>query len=137
LHDPNCVVVRYQYGDEKPLIRNFDSGAIRSADANRYDPEGFYSPLVVERFSQYMQKHRIQPDGGVRDSDNWQKGMPLATYMKGMWRHFLHAWTRHRGYQPKDAGAAADIEEDLCAILFNAQGYLYEILKAKEPKNES
>ena len=112
-------------------VRQFETGATRSADAARYDPEGFLSPLVIERFCEYMNKHRQQPDGTIRDSDNWQKGMPLDTYMKGMWRHFLHLWTRHRGHVVRDEKAAADIEEDLCALLFNVQGYLHERLKNK------
>lgn len=111
--------------------RTFATGATRSSDAGRYDPEGFLSPLALERFCEYMSKHRIQADGKVRDSDNWQKGMPLVTYMKGMWRHFLHLWQRHRGWIVGDPGAAANIEEDLCAILFNVQGYLHELVKER------
>lgn len=114
------------------LVRKFDTGATRSAETGRYDPEGFLSPLVIERYCEYMNANRVQPDGSVRDSDNWQKGIPLATYMKGLWRHFLHAWHRHRGWPVKDPKAAKNIEEDLCAILFNASGYLHETLKAKE-----
>lgn len=113
-------------------IRSFDTGATRSSETGRYDPEGFLSPLVIERFCEYMNKNRSQADGSTRDSDNWQKGIPLAAYIKGMWRHFLHLWTRHRGHVVRDPKAAQDIEEDLCAILFNAQGYLHEILKAKQ-----
>ena len=111
------------------VIRRFPSGATRSADESRYDPEGFFSPRVLERFCLYMNKHRFQADGAVRASDNWQKGMPRETYMKGMWRHFLHAWSRHRGCVPADSGAAENLEEDLCALLFNVQGYLHELLK--------
>lgn len=113
------------------MVRSFDTGATRSSDAGRYDPEGFLSPIVIERFAEYMQKHRLQPDGSVRDPDNWQKGIPLATYVKGMWRHFLHLWTRHRGFKVQDQMAAADMEEDLCALLFNVQGMLFELLKDK------
>jgi hypothetical protein len=116
-------------------VRQFESGATRSADAGRYDPEGFLSPIVLERFCEYMNKHRLQPDGSIRGSDNWQKGIPLATYAKGMWRHFLHFWTRHRGHVVRDDMSAASIEEDLCAILFNVQGYLFEVLKEKEQSN--
>lgn len=76
-----------------------------------------------------MAKHRVQSDGKVRDSDNWQKGIPFEAYMKGMWRHFLHLWTRHRGFVVCDPEAAADVEEDLCALFFNVQGYLHEWIK--------
>lgn len=113
------------------ILRRFDTGATRSPDAARDDPEGYLSPLVIQRFSEYMTKHRIQSDGKVRASDNWQKGMPITSYMKGLWRHFLHAWLRHRGYMVNDPLAGVDIEEDLCAIIFNAQGYLHEMLVGK------
>lgn len=113
-------------------VRKFDTGATRSPDTNRPDFDGFLSPLVVARFADYMNKHRKQSDGQPRDSDNWQKGMPLASYMKGGWRHFMHWWTRHRGWKVEDPHASMDIEEDICALIFNAQGYLHEILKAKQ-----
>ena len=109
-------------------VRTFSGGATRTADAGRDDPEGYLSPLVIDRFNEYMTKHRKQSDGCLRASDNWQHGMPLYTYIKGLWRHFLHLWTRHRGFPVRDPGAAADREEDLCAIIFNAQGYLHELL---------
>lgn len=115
----------------QPKVREFTSGATRSQDATRYDPEAFLSPIVIERFCEYMNKHRLQPDGSVRDGDNWQKGIPIPTYMKGMWRHFLHLWTRHRNFPVQDKLAAADSEEDLCAIIFNAQGMLFELLRKK------
>ena len=112
-------------------IRSFDTGATRSADTTRYDPEGFLSPIVIERYCEYMNRHREQPDGSVRDSDNWQKGIPEAAYMKGLWRHLLHLWTRYRGFQVQDRLASEGLEEDLCAIMFNAQGMLFELLKDK------
>jgi hypothetical protein len=115
----------------QPTVRQFETGATRSPDAGRIDPEGYLSPLVIERYCAYMQKHQIQSDGAVRSSDNWQKGMPRESYMKGLWRHFLHAWTRHRGWKVMDPKAAVDLEEDLCAVLFNAQGYLHELLKER------
>lgn len=114
-----------------PGVREFDTGATRSSDAGRYDPEGFLSPIVIERYSEYMNRNRIQADGSTRASDNWQQGIPINQYMKGAWRHFLHLWTRHRGYQVMDDKAANDIEDDLCALLFNLSGYLHELLKDK------
>lgn len=90
------------------------------------------SPLVIERFSEYMHSHRRLPDGSLRASDNWTKGMPLDAYMKSGWRHFLDWWHHHR-----DTGLAREgLEDALCALLFNVQGYLFEVLKAKqEPKD--
>lgn len=109
-------------------MRTFETGATRDQDTTKIDPEAFYSPLVVERFAQYLHKHRKQADGSVREGDNWQKGMPLPVYIKSAWRHFLAWWKAHRGYQTEE-----DIEESLCALIFNAQGYLFELLKAKQP----
>lgn len=108
-------------------MRQFDGGATRTADNERYDPEGYLSPLVLERYSQYMLRHQTQADGRRRGSDNWQAGMPMTSYAKGLIRHILHFWLRHRGYQPQDPAAEPGIEDDLCAILFNASGYLFEL----------
>src|SRR3990167_2544864 len=108
--------------------RTFDTGATRDLDANKLDFEGFLSPLVIERYAEYLNKHRKMADGSVRDSDNWQKGIPLPVYMKSAWRHFMAWWMAHRG----GPGTVEEIEDDLCAVLFNTMGYLHERLKAKE-----
>jgi hypothetical protein len=110
-----------------PKVRVFETGATRDTDQGKLDYEGFLSPLVIERFAQYMHKHRIQSDGSLRDSDNWTKGIPKSAYMKSLWRHFMDVWKLHRGYK-----VDVDLDEALCAMLFNVQGYLYEYLKAKE-----
>lgn len=110
-------------------VRKFETGATRDQDANKYDYEGFYSPLVVERFAEYMHKHRHQTDGALRASDNWQKGIPREAYMKSLWRHLMDVWKMHRGLPGSDT-----FEDALCAILFNAQGYLFELLKERKYK---
>ena len=107
-------------------MRKFETGATRDTDTNKYDYEGFYSPLVMERFAKYMHKHRVQADGNLRDSANWQKGIPKDAYVKSAFRHFIDWWTQHRGYAGHD-----ELEESICALLFNAQGYLFELLKEK------
>lgn len=105
-------------------MRTFDTGATRDTEVGKLDYEGFLSPLVLRRFAEYMDKHRYQADGNVRDSDNWQKGIPMDAYMKSGWRHFMDWWTLHR-----DPNIDGDIEEALAAMLFNVQGYLHELLK--------
>lgn len=111
-------------------MRTFDTGATRDLDETKFDYEGFFSPLVMQRFATYMHRHRLQADGNLRASDNWQKGIPLDAYMKSGWRHFFDWWTLHRGNPPASADAP-DVEEALCALLFNVQGYLHERLKEK------
>ena len=113
-------------------MRKFKSGSTRDSDESKYDYEGFLSPLVIERFGEYMHKNRKQADGKLRDSDNWQKGIPQEAYMKSGWRHFFAWWKAHRGYKTEE-----DIEDSICALIFNAQGYLHERLteRLKNDKN--
>jgi hypothetical protein len=61
-------------------MRNFTTGATRNSDVNKLDYEGFLSPVVLEEFAIYMQTHRKQADGKLRESDNWQKGIPKEVY---------------------------------------------------------
>jgi hypothetical protein len=118
-------------GDAK--IRTFESGATRDRDEHKNDYEGFFSPLVFRRYGDYMQEHRLQKDGSVRDSDNWQKGMGAKAFVKSKWRHFVDIWTIYRGYRAIDFDKKEVVLEDaLCADIFNTMGYLHEILLAKE-----
>lgn len=108
-------------------IRKFKSGATRDIDFNKPDYEGFLSSIVIKRYGEYMNKHRIQPNEKLRDSDNWQKGIPKDAYIKSLFRHFMDLWLEHRGFKSREG-----IEEALCAIMFNSMGYLHEILKEKK-----
>ncbi len=105
-------------------MRTFDTGATRDDDLHKLDYEGFLSPRVLERYAEYMHKHRRQPDGRLRDADNWQKGIDQPSYMKSLFRHFMDVWKEHRGIK-----TAAGLQEALCAVIFNASGYLHEILR--------
>ena len=112
-------------------IRTFETGATRDTDINKLDFEGFLSYPVLLRYGEYMHKHRIQPNGKLRESDNWQKGIPKDAYMKSAFRHFMDWWAEHRGFESRDG-----IEEALCGVIFNAMGYLHEILKEKQEKTD-
>ena len=105
--------------------RTFDTGATRGTAEDKYDYEGFLSPLVIKRFGEYMHAHRKQSDGTLRDSDNWQKGIPTDEYMKSAWRHFFEWWRLYR----QGAAKADAMEAALCGLLFNVMGYLHEYLK--------
>jgi len=109
-------------------MASFQTGATRTSDNGKLDFEGFLSPLMLERYAQYMHKHRSTPDGGFRASDNWQLGIPLDAYMKSGWRHFFDVWKRHRGLA---GDPEYDMEESLCALIFNFAGYLHEVVKAR------
>lgn len=102
-------------------MRHFEGGATRDTDEGKYDYEGFISPVVLEAYAEYMHENRVQADGNLRDSDNWQNGIPKEAYMKSMWRHFFDVWKEHRGYSTE-----MGMKKALCALLFNVMGYLYE-----------
>ena len=72
-----------------------------------------------------MHRHRHQADGKLRAGDNWQKGMPTDDYMDSLLRHVMDVWLHHRGYPER---AREDLKEALCAVLFNAQGLLFNTL---------
>jgi len=118
---------------KKAKMRTFNTGATRNIDTNKLDYEGFLSPIVLRRYAQYLHKHRKQKDGSIRASDNWQKGIPKDVYMKSLQRHNIDAWALHRAFIAidHDTGKPCDMEDTLCAIAFNAMGYLFEILKTK------
>ena len=108
-------------------IRKFETGATRDTEEEKLDYEGFLHPIVLRAYAKYMHKHRLQPDGELRDSDNWQKLFGEKHYdvcMKSLLRHVIDLWLEHRGYESRDGK-----EDALCAILFNAQAYLYKLEK--------
>ncbi len=111
-------------------MREFESGATRNSEEGKLDYEGFLSPLVLRRYAEYLHAHRTLEDGTMRDSDNWQRGMPLDVYMKSMWRHFMDLWTVHRSGSSQVLKQTIEIA--LCGVLFNASGYLHELLKNRE-----
>jgi len=106
-------------------VRKFETGATRDLDASKLDFEGFLSPLVLARYAEYMHANRMTAEG-LRESDNWQLGIPKSAYMKSGWRHHFAWWSAHRGEPTHE-----DIETAICGVLFNASGYLHEILKAR------
>jgi hypothetical protein len=120
-------------------MRKFKTGATRNDDRTKPDYEGYLSPAVLAAFGRYMTKHRLQADGTLRDSDNWQRGIPRDVYIKSLVRHVFELWAVHRGGRPRDAlsGKRINSEDAICAILFNASGYLFERLQNKRKRAES
>ena len=104
----------------------FETGANRDAEGEKLDYEGFFSPLVLERFAQYMHACRKLPDGTIRDSDNWQLGIPKWRYVKSLVRHTFDLWLHWR--------RTGLVNQTLvCASLFNAMGLLHESLRDPAP----
>lgn len=116
-------------------VDTFETGAIRDIEGDKLDIEGFLSPLVIEEYSRYMHKCR-QTATGLRDSDNWQKGIPVNRYMKSLIRHAIAVWKTHRYWGKKGELLGTEgyrvemyLKEELCAVIFNAMGYLFELVK--------
>lgn len=109
-------------------IRTFTSGATRDTDKGKLNYLKALSPLVLQRYVQYLDKHRLQTDGNYRDWDNWKLGIDKQTYRESRLRHEIAVWLLHEGYEVSDNHGPVDIEDALCGIIFNAMGDLYEVL---------
>jgi len=117
---------------EKKNIRKFDSGATRDIEKGKLDYEGFLSPIVLKAYAEYMNRHRLQSDGNLRNSDNWQRLFGNKHYdvcMKSLLRHVMDLWLEHRGFKSRDGKKDA-----ICGIMFNAMAYLFKMLKEEESK---
>ena len=113
-------------------IRKFESGADRDVADNKLQYEAFLSPIVLREFAIYMHAKRTRNDGTLRNGDNWQKGIPVESYMDSLWRHFMDVWLSYRGFDYFNGEETPDIIEALMAMLFNVQGMAHELLKQRE-----
>lgn len=120
-----------QCRSESENARTFATGATRDTTQGKLDYVRALSPIVLRRYVQYLDKHRLQSDGSYRSFDNWKKGIPQETYHSSNGRHFFDAWLLTEGYTAEDNHGPVDLEDALCAQLFNIQGRLHEILKER------
>jgi len=124
----------YTYGGvaEQKEMRVFESGATRNVEVDP-DYHGFLSPLALDAYGEYMHRHRLQADGTLRDSDNWQKGIPNDAFVRSLVRHVHDIQLVFDGY---GEFARQDDRDDnvllahLSAALFNVQGMLHNVMLA-------
>lgn len=109
-------------------IRKFDSGATRNSDHGKYDYEAFLCPAVLERYAEFMHKHRHLEDGTLRDGDNWQKGIPMDQLVKSLTRHAMDIRLHQRGFADK---AVEPLDDSICAVIFNCMAMLRHLITAK------
>ncbi len=115
---------------KKKAMRKFSTGAFRDNDVHKINIIGSFSPLVIRRFAEFMRDHNIKDGEFIRDEGNWKKGMPTQSYFESKARHYLNTWITHEGYED------GDIEDQLCADLFNTMGHLQNILVKRLKKKK-
>lgn len=119
------------------VMRSFDTGATRDTGEGKLDFDGFLHPEFLEQFAKYMNMHRLQSNGELRNSDNWQKGIPTPICRKSMWRHFFEAWGLMRADTDLETGELnrmgrdnyRDMMSGLMGMVFNIQCMVVNLSK--------
>ena len=114
-------------------MKTFDTGATRDEDYDKLNYADGLSEQVDERYLLYLQKHRTLPDGSLRAWNNWKKGIPKDRYRQSLMRHVRHLNKKLMGLPvPEDAS----LEDLCCAVRFNVDGLLFELLVAQSGNRE-
>lgn len=121
----------------KSKIRVFKSGASRNSSLNKYDYEGFNHPLVDHSFAKYMHHHRKLEDGSYRDSDNWQKGIPVKELMRSFRSHVQDVMLINRGIKVFEDKKEVTLEEALNGVKFNLNAMVLDLLKNTKQVNRN
>lgn len=127
--------MKFKIGDEvrhSSELRNFDTGAIRDNDENKINYQGALSPLVLEAYGAYIQKHSLLPDGTRRNNKNWQNLFGTheehrQVCIESAWRHFIDLLMEHDGYNSRDG-----LDEAIGGLMFNIQAYWFSVLKERK-----
>lgn len=113
----------------KKEIREFNTGANRDTNEQKFEYARFFSPIVLKRYAEYMHKNRFLSNGDTREPDNWKKlfgDNHEQVCLDSLARHFFDLWLNHEGYTTKE-----DKEDAICGIMFNAMAYLHKKLDVK------
>lgn len=110
------------------LIRAFETGATRDTVAGKLSYMKALSPEVLEAYVIYLDKHRKQSDGSMREFDNWKRGIDKWTYLDSLLRHDKAVWNLMLGYEVSDNHGPVTLLDSLMATIFNAMGLAYELL---------
>ncbi len=112
-------------------MRSFETGATRDIVEGKLSYVKGLSPIVLRRYLQYLDSHRVQADGNIREFDNWKKGIDQGVYLDSLARHVVDVWMLCDGYNTEDNHGEVDLESALCGVIFNAMGMLYEQTKGR------
>ncbi len=128
----NTFKEELEFKKETEKIRKFSTGATRDTNENKLEYARFNSPIVMKRFAEYMNLHRKQSDGNLREGDNWQNlfgDKHGDVCMDSLLRHVMDVWLINKGFKNE---AREDLESALCAIMFNVNAWLFKILKERQ-----
>lgn len=114
-------------------MRTFKTGATRDDNTHKLNYVQGLSAQVQQRYLEYLSAHRLQKDGSLRDWDNWKRGIDPVTYRESLLRHANDAVRASMGLPVPEN---ASLEDLLCAIRFNADGWLFELLAARSGNRE-
>ena len=131
-----CIEKLSRQPKPTPKIRQFDSGATRDTAEGKLSYVRILSPIALRRYVEYMNFHAKQSDGTMREPDNWKSGFPIETYLDSLGRHLVAVWLLQQGFTETDNHGLVTLEDSLCGIIFNAMGWLHEILKEQQKKSE-
>lgn len=126
---PNFKPKQEKNMQDNGTIREFETGATRDTAGEKLNYVKGLSAIVLHRYMQYLAKHRKQSDGSTREFDNWKNGIPDECYVDSLVRHSVNVWRVFEGVEVQDNHGPVTEEDLLCAIIFNAHGKLFELLK--------
>ena len=113
-------------------VRQWKTGANRDIAEDKLEVARFLSPLVIQRYCEYMHKNRFLKNGDVREPDNWKNLFGEEheqVCLDSLARHFLDLWLETEGGKGRE-----EKQDTLCAIMFNSMAILYKILKEENGK---
>jgi hypothetical protein len=123
-----------KYVQDDGTLRTFPGGATRDTADGKPVPWRYGSALADKRYGEYMLGKQVQTDGKTRAGDNWKNGFGLEVLADSLSRHVTDLRLHLEGFA--DEATEQDIETVLCAIRFNTDGYLHELLVQKRAQHE-
>jgi hypothetical protein len=118
--------------------RKFETGADRDLADDKPQYAAIFPPELMRAYAQYILAKARRNDGSIRSCSNWQKGIPVDSYIDSLMRHLTDLRLVLRGFKVTERNGHEMTEKELaCAMVFNANGLLFEILCAiGEAKHE-
>lgn len=108
------------------MTKQFQSGAIRDNEDNKYDFIETISWTALNRFAKYMTEKKTKYGSG-----NFKKGIPIDSYERSLLRH-VHKYLVNK----YESGNEEPLEDHLSAIVFNVFGIIHEEERSKSQENK-